>query len=105
MAENNQAHDPERHDPDEHGADSSAGPVGTATEPVEERGTVLSEGGRALDVDPSPEGSLMRMGTVTTSEPAPLPPDMEREATFEEIDDRAADAARMAVRRREHSAD
>jgi hypothetical protein len=68
-------------------------------------GTALSEGGRALSVDPSPEGALMHMGTVTTSEPAPLPPDMDRDATFDAIDDREADAARMEVRRREHSAD
>jgi hypothetical protein len=73
--------------------------------PVPDRGTTASEGGRVLDVEPSPEGALMHMGTVTTSEPAPVAPDMDREASFEEIDNRAADAARMEVRRREHSAD
>src|SRR4051812_28839855 len=104
MADNNERRNPEQDNPGDRHPEATGAP-GIASEPVEDRGTVLSEGGRALDIDPSPEGSMMRMGTVTTSEPAPLPPDMDREATFEEIDDRAADEARMAVRRREHSAD
>ena len=68
-------------------------------------GATLSEGGRGVRIESSPEGDLMRMGTVTTSEPAALPPDLDRDDTFEQIDDRAADEARMEVRRREHSAD
>jgi len=71
----------------------------------EELGATVTEGGRGLTVEPGPEDQLMRMGTITTSEPAPVTPDMDREETFREIDDRAADDARMEVRRREHSAD
>jgi hypothetical protein len=76
-----------------------------ASEPVDERGTELTEGGRALSIEPSSEGDLMRMGTISTADPAALPPDMDREDTFAEIDNRAADDARMAVRKQDHSAD
>jgi hypothetical protein len=78
---------------------------GEAGEPIEERGVARSEGGRFFPLERDPEDDLMRMGTVTTSEPAPLPPDMEREAALEAIDERAAEDARLEVRRREHSAD
>jgi hypothetical protein len=71
----------------------------------DQTGTTLTEGGRGVVVESSPEDNLMRMGTITTSEPAALPPDLDREETFKRIDDRAADDARMEVRRREHSAD
>lgn len=45
----------------------------------------------------------MRFGTVTASNPEPLPPDMQGEQDINDIDTRAADDAAMAVRRREHS--
>jgi hypothetical protein len=71
----------------------------------DQMGTTLSEGGRGVRMEGSPEDDLMRMGTITTAEPAALPPDLDGDDTFEKIDDRAADEARMEVRRREHSAD
>ena len=77
---------------------------GEASAPDPERGVERTEGGRGANLEESPEARLMRQGSVTTSNPAPLPPDMDRER-FEEIDKAAADEARMDVRRREHSAD
>lgn len=78
--------------------------LGEAGEPDPERGVERTEGGRPHDFEPSPEGRLMRGGTVTTSNPASLPPDMDR-TDLEQIDAAAADAAANDVRRREHSAD
>ena len=71
----------------------------------EQLGVAITEGGRGLTVENGPEDELMRLGTITTSELAAVTPDMDREQAFEEIDKRAADDARMEVRRREHSAD
>ena len=79
--------------------------LGEASAPAAERGVERTEGGRGAPVDESPEARMMRQGSVTTSNPAPLPPDMEQQDRFEEIDNAAADEARMDVRRREHSAD
>ena len=76
-----------------------------ASDPAPRKGFVESEGGRGITVDTSPEARAMHTGTVTTSQPAALPPDMEREAALEEIDNRAAREAALDVRRREHSAD
>jgi hypothetical protein len=57
--------------------------------------------GRADSVEPGPEDRLMQLDTIDVPDPA-NPDDRSR---GQDIDDRAADAARMAVRRREHSAD
>jgi hypothetical protein len=76
-----------------------------ASDPAPRKGFAESEGGRGVTVDPSPEARAMHTGTVTTSQPAALPPDMERDADLEEIDNRAAREAALDVRRREHSAD
>lgn len=48
---------------------------------------------------------MMHEGVVTTSNPAPLPLDMQREEGKERTDRRATEAAIRDVRRREHSAD
>lgn len=62
------------------------------------------EQGRAVSIDPSPEGRLMQVDTIDTPDVEPLSPEGERERG-EAIDDRAARDARMTVRKREHSAD
>ncbi|HSL19973.1 MAG TPA: hypothetical protein VK886_00460 [Vicinamibacterales bacterium] len=75
-----------------------------ASAPDDARGTARGETGRGERLDDSPEARMMRGGTLTTSNPLPLPPDMDR-ADFDEIDNAAADEARNDVRRRERSAD
>jgi hypothetical protein len=76
----------------------------SASAPDRSKSVERTQGGRGASVDDSPEGRLLREGTATISNPAPLAPDLERDR-FKELDDAAADEARNDVRRREHSAD
>ena len=64
----------------------------------------VPESGRALTIDSSPEGRLMQVGTLDTGAPAEEA-EARQSKVFEKIDDRAANEARMDVRRREASAD
>ena len=64
----------------------------------------ITEGGRGVRLDESPEGRLLHEETLAPGRPSVGLPDTTRER-FEDIDNRAADAARMDVRRREHSAE
>lgn len=57
--------------------------------------------GRVLGVDAGPEDRLMQVETIDSADTT-NPGERPRGA---DLDDRAADAARMDVRRREHSAD
>ena len=57
--------------------------------------------GRITDIDPSPEGRMMQVETIETPDTS-NPGGVTRS---QDIDDRAADEARMQVRRQEHSAD
>ncbi|MBI2220625.1 MAG: hypothetical protein HYU53_05400 [Acidobacteria bacterium] len=64
----------------------------------------ITEGGRGVRLDESPEGRLLHEETLAPGRASVRLPDTTRER-FQDIDDRAADAARMDVRRREHSAE
>ena len=57
--------------------------------------------GRALGIDAGPEDRLMQIDTIDT----PATTDPGGRSRSHDPDDRAADEARMDVRRREHSAD
>ena len=57
--------------------------------------------GRAVSIEPGPEERLMQLETIDSADTT-NPGDRQGGS---DIDDRAADAARMDVRRREHSAD
>ena len=81
------------------------GPRTEATEPAENGDTLVTEGGRIVPIDGSPEARMLHEGEIATGEAVPLPPDMRREASFAAIDDFAAEEARLEVRRQEHSAD
>jgi hypothetical protein len=60
--------------------------------------------GRARTVDDSPEGDLMQVGTIASRDADPLA-EGNNEGGVDDVDDRAANEARMAVRKQEHSAD
>jgi hypothetical protein len=74
-----------------------------ADDETEQGDLEITEGGRGVRLDESPEGRLMHEETVAPRAPAAATAGTMRKR-FQEIDDRAADAARMDVRRREHSA-
>ena len=78
---------------------------GNASEPDPARGVARTEGGRLNSTDAGPEGSMMREGVITTSQPAPLPPDMEADEDAARADRRAVEDVILETRRREHSAD
>jgi hypothetical protein len=61
-------------------------------------------GGRPITIDSSPEGDLMQIRSISSPDDDPLAT-ADTEAAADDIDERAAQDARMAVRRREHSAD
>lgn len=61
--------------------------------------------GRALEIEPSPEGRLMQIDTISTPDEDVLSQHDSPQAASDETEDRAARDARMEVRRREHSAD
>jgi hypothetical protein len=60
--------------------------------------------GRARTVDDSPEGDLMQVRTIASRDADPLA-EGNNEGGVEGVDDRAANDARMAVRKQEHSAE
>jgi hypothetical protein len=80
--------------------DDSAQPESNPLEPLE----APVEGGRAMQVESSPEGRAMQIETIGTPGEESQSRGAERSAS-DAVDDRAAEKARMDVRRREHSAD
>lgn len=80
--------------------DDSAQPETDPLEPLE----TPVEGGRAMEIDSTPEGRAMQIETIGTPGEQPRPRGDDG-ATSDDVDDRAAEKARMDVRRREHSAD
>jgi hypothetical protein len=62
-----------------------------------------SRGGRALDIESSPEGRLMQIRSIDTPDRDPLSPKPEGDSAFEAIDERAERDVRMKVREHEHS--
>ena len=85
---------------DETTRDDSAQPETDPIEPLESP----VEGGRAMQVESSPEGRAMQIKSIGTPGERSQSGEGERSAP-DDIDDRAAEKARMDVRRREHSAD
>jgi hypothetical protein len=73
----------------------------TGTAPLED----ASRGGRALDVEPSPEGRLMQVRTIESQDRDPLDPTREGDSAFEAIDERAERDVRMRVREHERSSE
>jgi hypothetical protein len=84
--------------PNKHTRDESR----TSDEAVDRRDRIQPDTtGRALSIDAGPEDRLMQIDTIDTAETT----DPVGRSRKDDFDDRAADEARMDVRRREHSAD